>query len=67
MNSQDISNMMSYRLRRLSQSGLPAEELAKQMHALLLADRSQKLPIAEAPIEMSLPFFARRRTHLNVV
>ncbi len=67
MNKSDVSNMLSYRLRKLAKSGVPAHELADSLRELMEVDRAEKYPAGESQQESTLPFVRRQQVHLSVV
>ncbi len=67
MNTSNVNNMLSYRLRKLSKSGVSANEMAEQLRALMEADRAQKMPADRSQTDFLLPFIKQHETHLSVV
>jgi len=67
MISTNTSDIMAHRLKRLAQSGLPAEELAANIQRLMEMERAEKLVATQDSEQGTLPFFAGRKAYLNVV
>jgi len=67
MSAMQIENMISYKLRKLAQSGLAPQDIALKMQEILEQDRQIKLASSEDQQEFMLPLIGRRKTYLNVV
>ncbi len=67
MKTSDISSMLSFRLRKLAKSGVPANEIASSLRELMEADRAQKSPANESPSESTLAFLRQAQTRLRVM
>ncbi len=63
----ELAHLNAYRLRKLAQSGLTANELAAQIQELLEAERLQKSAPAESQDESTIAIFARNKAYLNLV
>lgn len=66
MISPENNSMLAHQLRKLAQSGLPAQEMAARIQQLLEKDRAQKQGESEPAQDFLLPLFGRK-AHLNLV
>jgi hypothetical protein len=67
MISTNTTDILAHRLKRLAQSGLPAEELAANIQRLMEMERTEKLTATQDSEPGTLPFIAGRKAFLNVV
>lgn len=63
----EINQILSYRLRKLTESGASQEELVETMRHFLSCDREQKLASSEAEGVITHPLFAREKPFLSFV
>lgn len=63
----NINILLSFRLRKLSESGASQEELEETMQFFLNKEREQKMASEESEGHFTQPLFARERPYLSVV
>ena len=63
----EFNQILSYRLRKLTESGASQEELEEMMRFFLSSDREQKMASDEAEGSIARPLFAKEKAFLSVV
>lgn len=63
----EINQILSYRLRKLTESGASQEELMETMKHFLSSDREQKMASNEADGAITSPLFAKEKPFLSIV
>lgn len=63
----NINQLLSHRLRKLTESGASQEELENAMKHFLSFDREQKAASHEADGTLTQPLFAREKPFFSVV
>lgn len=63
----EINQILSHRLRKLTESGASQEELHETMRLFLSSQREQKLASNEAEGSVAHPLFAKEKPFLSVV
>jgi len=66
MISADNNTILAHQLRKLAQSGLPAQEMAARIQQLLERDRAEKASESEPKADFLVPLFGRK-AHLSLV
>ena len=63
----NINNLLSYRLRKLTESGASPDELEEALRFYLEGEREQRMASNETAGQFTQPMFARERPYLSVV